>query len=80
MASKQNLKTHILNLIQAIFIALAILGFALQQLIANPTTVFITLYWFMFIMAMGVIMTGILFSVWMLIKYIIASPKGAWLL
>ena len=80
MASKQNLKTHILNLIQAIFIALAILGFALQQLIANPTTVFITLYWFMFIMAMGVIMTGILFSVWMLIKYLIASPKGAWLL
>ena len=80
MASKQNLKTHILNLIQAIFIALAILGFALQQLIANPTTVFITLYWFMFIMAMGVIMTGILFSVWMLIKYIIAPPKGAWLL
>ena len=80
MASKQNLKTHMIHLVESILIALAILGFTLQQLIANPTTALITVYWFIFIMAIGVIMASIMISLWMVVKYLITPPTSASLL
>ena len=68
MFAKFDLKHQLSRLLQAIVIALAILGFSLQQLVANPTTALIIVYWFIVIMAIGFVLAGLALGVWMGIK------------